>query len=177
MSRARFAAVCAATGVLLFTTVAAGRTRASRAPTVTREVIAVYLGTEGTDLRSGMVDAVRNMKAALERQAQSSGRHFIARGVSLEGSVVEGLHHLEALGAFDEISVGGNWTNSSVVRYLGADMGDHQRALIPQVVLLEREVRSAGAASLVVGPEKELGRFVGVRDIADWVKNGAPLPK
>jgi hypothetical protein len=176
MSRARVVTACA-TGVLLLTSVAAERTRTSRPAPVTREVIAVYLGTEGTDARSGMVEAVRDMKAALSRQAQTSGRHFISRGVSLEGSVSQGLRHLALFGAFDEVSVGGNWTNSSVVRYLGMDMGDHSRALIPQVVLLEREVRSDGPESLVVGPEREIGRYIGTRDIAGWAKNGAPLPK
>jgi hypothetical protein len=95
----------------------------------------------------------------------------------LEPSVEGGLRHLALLGAFDEVSLGGNWTNSAVVRYLGSDMSDHQRALIPQVVLLEREVRRDGPEMLVVGPERELGRYIGAARIAAWVRNGAPLPR
>src|SRR5438477_9094279 len=64
------------------------------APVIEREVIAVYLGTLGTDTESGMVPAIREMKTALTRQAMASGREFIARGVSLEPSVDGGLRHL-----------------------------------------------------------------------------------
>jgi hypothetical protein len=88
-----------------------------------------------------------------------------------------GLRHLALLGPFDEVSLGGNWTNSAVVHYLGSDLSDRQRAVIPQVVLLEREVREDGPRSLVVGPEQEVGRFAGTRDIGAWVRRGAPLPR
>jgi hypothetical protein len=93
---------------LLATTVAAAGTRSPVPPVVTHEVIAVYLGTDGTDARSGMVEVVRDMRTALQRQAASSGRHFISRGVSLEPSVEGGLRHLALLGPFDEVSLGGN---------------------------------------------------------------------
>jgi len=52
------------------------------APVTERQVIAVYLGTVGTDAESGMVPAIREMKTALTRQTMASGREFIARGVS-----------------------------------------------------------------------------------------------
>ena len=173
MSRARLGVAFAA-AALVATTVAASRGSSSTAPVVTHEIIAVYLGTDGTD--GGMVDAVRNMQSALLRQTDSSGRHLVTRGVSLDESVAEGIRHLATLGTFDEISVGGNWTNSSVVRYLGNDMSDHDRAAIPQVVLLEREVRLS-AGDLVIGPEREIGRYMGTDRIRSWVRSGAPLPR
>ena len=144
---------------------------------VTREVIAVYLGTIGTDSASGMTTAVRDMKMALAKRAAESGRVFVSRGVSLEGSVDGGMRHLALHGPFDEISVGGNWTNSAVVRYLGPNIGGgNHRAGVPQVVLLEREVREE-SSTLDVGPEREIGRFLGVAEIAAWVRRGAPLPR
>ena len=154
---------------------AATSVRARSTPAPAREIIAVYLGTEGTDAQSGMVPAVRDMKTALTRQAAASGRRFISRGVSLEASVDAGLRHLALLGAFDEVSVGGNWTNSAVVRYLGGNFGAGTGATIPQVVLLEREVQLVGDTSLVVGPEKEIGRYKGTGEIAAWVRRGAPI--
>ena len=105
MSRARLG-VAFATAALVATTVAASRGSSSTAPVVTHEIIAVYLGTDGTD--GGMVDAVRNMQSALLRQTDSSGRHLVTRGVSVDESVAEGIRHLATLGTFDEISVGGN---------------------------------------------------------------------
>ena len=174
MSRTRLAALAC---VALVTTLAAAKARRLQAPATTREVIAVWVGTEGTDAASGMVEAVRDMKTALQRQAISGGWHFVIRGVSLEPTVGDGLQHLALLGGFDEVDVGGNWTNSSVVRYLGPDMSNHQRALIPQVVLLEREIRRDPPSGLVVGAEREIGRYLGTRDIKTWVNAGAPLPK
>ena len=62
----------------------------------TRQIIAVYLGTEGTD--AGMVTIVRDMKAALSHQTAATNREFIARGVSLDPSVDGGIRHLALLG-------------------------------------------------------------------------------
>jgi len=80
-------------------------------------------------------------------------------------------------GVFDEGSLGGNWTNSSVVRYLGADMSDTSRAASPQVILLEREVRRDGGRGLRIWPEREIGRYVGIDKTNSWLEHGAPLPR
>lgn len=144
-------------------------------PAVTREVIAVYIGTEGTD--GGMATVVGDMKTSLARQALASGRKFVSRGVSLEPGVPEGLAHLARLGPFDEVSLGGNWTNSAVVRYLGNNIGRTRDSAIPQVVLLEREVTTVDFRHMDVGPEREIGRFIGTGEIDGWVRRGAPLPK
>ena len=79
------------------------------APTVTKEVIAVYFGTVGTD--GGTASSIRDMKPLLARQVAASGREFVSRGVSLEPEVEAGIEQLARLGPFDEISVGDNWTN------------------------------------------------------------------
>jgi hypothetical protein len=153
-----------AVGVLAAATLAIAATafrRPLREPVVTHEVIAVYLGTLGTDAQSGIIPAVREMRVALAQQAAVTGRRFISRGVSLEPSVDSGLRHIAMLGSFDEVSVGGNWTNSAVVRYLGANIGTSRSTSIPQVILLEREI----------------GRYIGGRDIEEWVRRGAPLPR
>lgn len=176
MSRTRFA-VAGFVAACLAGTVAAKRAPAHTPPIVTREIIAVYLGTDGTDARSGMIEAVRDMKAALRRQTAASRTRFISRGVSLDPTVDGGIRHLAMFDSFDEISVGGNWTNSAVVRYLGNDMGNRRIAMIPTVVVLEREVRQDGPESLVIGPEKEIGRYIGAKDISNWVQAGAPLTK
>jgi hypothetical protein len=146
-------AVLTAGLILIATTVAATSIHKSAAPAVTREVIAVYLGTEGTD--GGMAMVVGDMQSALSKQASAGGYRFVARGVSLEPSVQGGLRHLARLGSFDEVSVGGNWGNSTVVRYLGGTDHDSVHRSIPQVVLLEREV-GTGDRSVDFGPEREL---------------------
>jgi hypothetical protein len=176
MPRARLG-VAAAALAFLAVTVAAKRAPSARAATVTREIVAVYFGTEGTDAQSGMITAVRDMQTALRRQTAASGTRFVARGVSLEPTVEDGIRHLALFGSFDEISVGGNWTNSSVVHYFGGDMSDNRLASIPQVVILEREVRQDAPRSLLIGPEKEIGRYIGTDRISNWVKAGAPITR
>ena len=166
-------------GVLAAATLAIGATafrRPPRAPVVTREVIAVYLGTIGTDAQSAIIPAIREMRVALGQQAAATGRRFISRGVSLEPSVDGGLRHIAMLGSFDEVSVGGNWTNSAVVRYLGANIGASRSTAIPQVILLEREIRQ-GDGSLQVSAEREMGRYIGIGEIEEWVRRGAPLAR
>jgi hypothetical protein len=141
------------------------------------EVIAVYVGSIGTDSLTGMAQVLSDMGTALRRQTASSGRGLIVRGVSIEPSVEGGIRHLSRLGAFDEVSVGGNWTNSAVVRYLGANDGRVSDSPIPELILLERTVRSDNTRMLQVGPEREIARFVGLDKINGWVARGAPLPK
>ena len=175
MLRSRFGFACL--GLALLATTGATSRRSAAPLVTTREIIAVYLGTEGTDARSGMVDVVRDMKSALKQQAASSGRTFVSRGVSLAPSVEGGIRHLALFGPFDEVSLGGNWTNSAVVRYLGGDMSNQQRAAIPQVIVLERDVQRDGGSMLLVGPEREIARYIGGNKIADWVRSGTPLPR
>ena len=151
-------------------TVAATRHSDARSA-VTREVIAVYIGSSGTD--GDMTTVVADMRSALARQAIARGFRFIGRGVSIDPTVEGGIRHLARLGTFDEVSVGGNWGNSAVVRYAGGDSPTRPQ-LIPQVVLLEREVRM-DERTIEFGPEREIGRFTGVSVIAAWVKRGAPV--
>jgi hypothetical protein len=149
---------------------------AARSEEAAHEVIAVYLGAEGTDAKSGMIAAVQEMRVALARQAAATNRRFVLRGISLEPSTEGGFRHLALLGHFDEISVGENWMNSSALRYLGTSIGRDSTSSIPQVVLLERDV-VRGQTSLQVSQEREIGRFIGTAAIANWARRGAPLPK
>jgi hypothetical protein len=141
------------------------------------EVIAVYVGSIGTDSMTAVAQVLSDMSTAVRRQTASSGRGFIMRGVSIEPSVEGGIRHLSRLGTFDEVSVGGNWTNSAVVRYLGVNDGRVSDSPIPELILLERTVRSDNTRMLQVGPERELVRFVGLDRINGWVARGAPIPK
>ena len=146
-------------------------------PVAVTEVIAVYVGSLGTDSLTGMDRVLGIMSAAVRKQTASTNRGFLMRGVSIEPLVEDGIRHLSRLAQFDEVSVGGNWTNSAVVRYLGVHDGRVSDSPIPELIILEREVRSDGSRMLEVGPERELARFVGINKIQSWVTSGAPLPQ
>ena len=161
------------TGVLAAS--AMGSTRSHSAMVVSHEVIVVYVGVEGVDrAMHGLADSVRR---AATRQIVGTGQRLILRGVSLDPEIATGLRDLATVGAFDEISVGGNWTNAAVVHYFGGDMGKlYPKASVPQVIVLERDVDNQIVA-LHVGPERELARYIGTTDIWDWARKGAPLAK
>lgn len=140
---------------------------------VSHEVIVVYIGVWGVDV--AMVGVADSIRLAAARQIAGSGRHLLLRGVSLDPEIGAGVRDLALVGAFDEISVGGNWTNSAVVHYLGGDMGRmYQQASVPQVIVLEREVDNQITA-LHVGPEHELARYIGTTEIWNWARHGASL--
>jgi len=156
---------------------AASGATVAKAPETTHELIVVYIGVTGTNMDSRWWNLIQGMKDSVRSRAIATSRKLVTRGVSLEPLVRDGLVDLGHLGAFDEISVGGNWTNSAVVRYLGPVMGQsNPESSIPQVVLLERDVTLTDQARLEIGPERPLRRFVGTRDIETWIRSGAPIP-
>jgi len=149
-----------------------------RAPEVTHELVVIFFGISGTDGSPSFQKTIRDMKQSLAVATHLQQMNLVTRGVSLDTDVEEGRRDLATLGAFDEVSLGGNWTNSSVVRYLGPTMSTgNPKGGIPQVVVLEREVTRDGASSMSIGPERELARFIGMADIPAWVTAGTPLPK
>lgn len=149
----------------------------SPSTTAVTEVIAVYVGAIGTDSLTDMSQTLAEMSMTVRRQTASSGRGFLMRGVSIEPRVEDAVRHLSNLAHFDEISAGGNWTNSAVVRYLGVNDGRVSDSPIPELILLEREVRSDGSRMLQVGTEREIARFTGLDQIKGWVNRGATLPQ
>lgn len=159
--------------VLLATVTAPTRFHAARI--LSHQVIVVYIGVNGVDhAMAGFADTVR---AAATKQLAQTDRHLVLRGVSLNPEIAEGMQDLLTVGAFDEVSLGGNWTNSAVVRYLGSDFGKiYPKAGVPQVIVLERDVDNQ-IVTLHVGPEREVARYLGTKDIWDWAHSGAPLPK
>ena len=146
---------------------------APHAPATRHELVAVYIGSIGIDSVSGMREIVPAMKVSLAGVATANGRAFVSKGVSIEPLVADGFRDLQWLGGFDEMSVGGNWTNTSVVQYLMRSPAGTRA--IPQVIVLERDVTTSDR-DITVTPEREVARLVGVAGIANWVKRGTPLP-
>ncbi|HEV8448284.1 MAG TPA: hypothetical protein VGQ44_15745 [Gemmatimonadaceae bacterium] len=155
--------------------VVSGSTKPAATRVMSHEFIVVYVGVEGVDhAMKGLADTVR---LAAARRLVGPGQQLVLRGVSLDPDVATGMRDLALVGSFNEVSLGGNWTNSSVVHYLGGDFGRaYERASVPQVIVLERDVDNQITA-LYVGPEHEIARYIGTKDIWDWAKGGAPFSK
>jgi len=150
----------------------------SSAKVTTRDLIVVYLSTQGVNYSPEYRASLRSIRDSVTKHMNRLEQRLVMRGVSLEPMPEAGLRDMADLGRFDELSVGGNWTNLAVVRYLGPEMGAGIRdSEIPQIVLLERDITHDGSAKLTVGEERELGRIVGTGDILDWIKRGTPIQR
>jgi hypothetical protein len=146
----------------------------SRGTVTTHDLIVVYLSTQGVNYSPEYRASIRSIRDSVTKRINRVEQRLVMRGVSLEPRPEDGLRDMADLGRFDELSVGGNWTNLAVVRYLGPVMGIPHSG-IPQIVLLEREIIHDDAAKLTVGEERELRRIEGTADILAWIKRGAPI--
>lgn len=137
------------------------------------ELIAIYVGaTDCAPCRFPAVkQAVREMKPLLAAQAKKRGMAFTVIGAAQDWDIKQGAAFLDTLGAFDQVVIGGNWTNlgteQAILRDSLAEMA------MPQIVILERTVRLG--QRVAVSPPRVVRRIVGGAEIPAWVAAGAPI--
>jgi hypothetical protein len=138
------------------------------------EVVMVFVATSTcrASHEKGFPDVFERVKVAAGRRAAAEGKRFRVIGVALDSHPEVGLALLQRFGKFDELSVGGNWMNQDVVRFVWRDMPF--RPSVPQVVLLEREIVK-GKTSVRVSADRELRRLTGTEEIRRWGEAGAPF--
>lgn len=139
------------------------------------ELVALYFGatTCRPCLRPEVKEAIREMRRRLERRAEATGRAFASIGVALDRSVPAGVELLAGTAEFDEIAVGGTWANEAAIEHLWGD--PEAVPAIPQIIVLEREVRREAGGRFSFGPPRVLRRVLGASTILRWVEEGAPL--
>ena len=115
--------------------------------------------------------ALRQAEAALRRNAESRQMGLHRIGVSVAPSPEAGLRLLADVGEFDEVAVGGRWTNAGIQKYVSE--GFHGSAATPQLLVLQRRIGDNGRG---VYEETLLRRLVGTGMIASWLSGGAVLP-
>lgn len=138
-----------------------------------KEIVAVYVGAKtcGPCQTPEVKAAVQQMKHLLAAQAKQRGAAFSVVGVSTDWGVKEGAEFLEPNGPFDQIVVGGNWTNLGVERFVWRD--STTQPVLPQVLVFERTVKPGGRITF-----SDLRLLRQVRDgkgIPAWVAEGAPI--
>ena len=138
-----------------------------------RELVVVYFGaTSCVPCHLPQVkNAVRAMKPLLAAQAKQRGMALTVIGSAQDWDVKQGATFLEPLGAFDQVVIGGNWTNVAVEQFMLRD--SLTEMMMPQVVLLERTVRLG--ERITVSEPRVLRRITGGDGIPAWVKAGAPI--
>jgi hypothetical protein len=139
-----------------------------------KEIVAVYVGAKtcGPCQTPEVKDAIQRMKTLLAAQAKQSGAAFSVVGVSTDWSVKDGAEFLEPNGPFDQVVVGGNWTNLGAEQYLWRD--STARPSMPTVLIFERTVKPGVRITF---SESRLIRQVTNegKGIAGWVAEGAPI--
>ncbi len=138
-----------------------------------RELVAIYIGSTdcGPCLSPEVKGAVRAMKPLLAAQAKQRGVAFTVIGAAQDWDLKRGAAFLEPLGAFDQVVIGGNWTNIAVEQFILRD--SLAEMAMPQVVLIERTVNVGGRVT--VSEPRVLRRISGGAEIPAWVAAGAPI--
>jgi hypothetical protein len=106
-------------------------------------------------------ETIGRVRAAHVNFRQTPTRRTI--GVALDEDLTAGMRLLRRYGNFDELVVGGSWTNVVALSHVWADTAG--LAAVPQLILLERAIGRTSDARLVVDGERVLGRAYGVREI------------
>lgn len=138
-----------------------------------KELVAVYVGAKscGPCHLPATKAAIAQMKTLLSAYAAKHGYAFSAVGVSTDWSTADGVAFLNDNGPFDQLVVGGNWTNLAAEHYIWRD--DSAEPAMPQVIVLERTVTPG--ERIAFSSPRVLRRVSGAAEIPKWVNAGAPI--
>jgi len=136
-----------------------------------REIVAIYIGSSscGPCLLPEVKAAVRKMKVLVADQAKAQGALFSAVVAANDWEVAKATSFVEPLGEFDQLVLGGNWTNLAIERYVWRD--PEGVPAMPQILVVERTVTPGGRLSF--SEPKVLRRVMGGKEIPAWVEKGA----
>jgi hypothetical protein len=138
-----------------------------------RELVLIYIGATacGPCQLPAVKSAIRTMKPLVAAQAKQRGEALTVIGAAQDWDLKRGAAFLEPLGAFDQVVIGGNWTNLAVEQFVLRD--SLAEMSMPQVLLFERTVQVGKRVS--VSEPRVLRRISGGFDIPAWVAAGAPI--
>jgi len=139
-----------------------------------REIVAYYFGAQdcGACHYPAVKNAVLAMKGLVRDQAKKQGAAFSVVGVANDWEIPTAINFIASVGPFDQLVLGGNWTNLAIERFIWRD--STARAAMPQIVVIERTVTPLRAGMTFSEP-KILRRLVGGDEIPAWVAKGAPI--
>jgi hypothetical protein len=132
------------------------------------ELVLIYFGSSWC---SPCVDpefkaALTRLKSVVAELARSEHRTFRSVGVSVDWDVEAGLRFLNESGPWDEVNIGNNWYNSSVIEHFW-NQPDSKPA-VPQVLLIARSFLVEGSR-YVPASKEYLVRLVGKLEVENWI--------
>jgi hypothetical protein len=143
------------------------------------ELVFVYIGSStcGVANQPWTAGAVQQAMQMVRRRASETGLGFVALGIAKDWNIDDGVKHLTRIANFDEISVGRNWANEALVKYVWRDLPGI--AATPQVVVVLRVRHLESSVDTLrthdFSSETLLMRKAGLSEIETWLNNGAPI--
>lgn len=139
-----------------------------------RQILAIYLGANscGPCHNPAVKEAVHAMKVLVATQARNTGASFAAIGVANDWDPREAASFLADSGPFDQLVLGGNFTNLAFEQFVWRD--PNGKAAMPQIVIVQRTVKP-GSTAISISESRILRRILGIEEIAAWVKQGTPI--
>jgi len=138
-----------------------------------KEIVAIYFGAQscGPCHAPAVKEAVRQMKNLVAAQARKANAAFSVVGVANDWDQAVATNFLADVGPFDQLAIGGDWTNLAIERFVWGDSTGNPA--MPQILVIERTV-TAGTRAIISEP-RVLRRLVGSGEIPEWVGKGAPI--
>lgn len=148
--------------------------RPATVPNEGDEIALIYIGSSNCVWSNdpALPELIKNLKLVLADRAETTGLDFTAVGVARDMVATDGISHLHRFGAFDEIMSGRGWDNTGVQKYIYDALPGP--AATPQVIVVRR-TRDTDRGWPEISDEWVLTRKLGLRQIGDWVSQGAPL--
>lgn len=112
--------------------------------------------------------AVRQIANSLALQATAARDGFTTLGVATDDIQADGIGWLRNIGEFDEISVGRQWLNQFVLKYMPTSPGSVTGT--PTILLVSRKVTVTSAGGYLVEDEKIAARLTGLESIVSYGK-------
>lgn len=145
------------------------------------ELVLIYIGcsTCAAANHQQLPSAIKKLKLKLDNYASENDLVFHSIGVSKEVNLTQELEYLSKFGSFSEISIGKNWSNNIILKYIWDDFGG--RAVVPQIIVTKRDYQRITSATngtfyRGIADEKILLTKYGPNSIINWLNLDAPLP-
>lgn len=125
--------------------------------------------------------AVRKLPDALRNHHGDRFRSISIIAVLIDSDLELGLRFFKEVSGnhqiFDQVSIGGGWLNEEAIRLMWSRHSVLPAS--PQIVLMSRQVDASEYLSnsrIRVTGDSILAEVSGSRQIAEWIRNGTPLP-
>lgn len=134
------------------------------------EINFIYIGSSqcGFSNNDEMFAAVDKSIYKVKTVTDSLNLGFSALGIAAEWDVESGLQHLNNISKFNEISIGNNWGNSTIVKIISEF---NIEPSTPQILITKRKYSSNSL--YVVESEKIIKSIIGKDNIINWVNNNS----